>query len=175
MSEFFTTKRQAADFERALSEIESSLYKTDLDLEKVLKNQLGNNKKDKFLILLRENKIPLDSNSDIKNFFAEIRKATASMDEIKLTLAIEPNDEILKAVSDWFVLNFKRQALINTEIDNNTTGGAEVYFQGKHFDASVKKVFEKLCNGNLSDEKNSNQETGNVKTSTKNSQINTAK
>ena len=153
LSEFFTTKRQAADFEMALSNIESGLYETSFDLEKVLKNNLGINKKDKFLILLRENHISLDSNSDIKDFFSLVRKSIASMSEVTLIIAIEPNEDILKTVSDWFVLNLESQVLINPEVNRAVVGGAEVYYQGNHFDASVKNIFNKICTKNLDDEK----------------------
>lgn len=144
LTDFFTTKRQAADFEARLSEVEASLYEVDLNLENVLQEHFGIEKKDKFITLLRENKIPLDSNPAIKEFFNKIKEAISSMPEATITLAIEPNEEILKSIADWFLLNLDKQILIDAKIDQGLVAGATVDYQGKHFDSSIKNIFKQM-------------------------------
>ena len=103
----------------------------DFNLEKILQEQFGTRKMDKFISLLREKEIPLESNSPLNKFFGQIQETISTLPLASLTFAIEPNEQILKSVSDWFLLNLKKQVLIEPEIDPNLIAGAVVGFQGK--------------------------------------------
>lgn len=171
LSDFFTTKSQATDFSARLSTIEGSLYEVDRNLETVLQEQLGVKKKDKFLTLLRENNVALDSNPAIKEFFNKIKESIKSMPGAAITMAVEPDEKILKAISDWFLLNLEQQILIETIVDPELIAGAAVDYKGKHFDASIKSVFKQICAEKLSTQKDSPQEQKNTRPKAKN-QIN---
>ena len=142
LSGFFTTNIEAADFLTRLSTISEEIYKTDFDLEKALIEQLGVSKKDRFAILLRDNKIPQGSNSALKDFFDKIREKISSMPVISLTLAFEPGEETLKILSDWFPLNINKQVLLDIKIDTNLIAGAYISFNGKYLDSSVRPIFD---------------------------------
>jgi F0F1-type ATP synthase delta subunit len=146
LSNFFTTKAQATDFADRLSRIESELYETDFELESELQKFIGIKRKDKFLTLLRENKIPIDSKQALTKFFESVREEISTRSEVTITFAIEPDQEILFSISSWFLLNIGKQVLIDTEIDQGIIAGTIINYQGKWFDSSVKKNFENLVN-----------------------------
>lgn len=145
LSDFFTTKSEAINFAAGLSVISEKIFETDFNLEKTLQEQLGVQKKDKFLSLLRKNEIPLGSNSALSSFLKTMQENTFSLPTVYLILAIEPKEEMLKAVSDWFALNLKKQVLIDIQIQPNLIAGAAVSFQGKQLNASIKTLFDEVC------------------------------
>jgi F0F1-type ATP synthase delta subunit len=144
LSEFFTTKSQANDFSARLTNIAGKIYEVNFSLEKNLQEELGIRKKDKFLSLLRENKISPESNSALNNFINQLIQTISSLPVATLTLAIEPEEVTLKIISDWFLLNLKKQVLIDIQVDSDLIAGAIVNYQGRHFNASLKTTFDEL-------------------------------
>jgi F0F1-type ATP synthase delta subunit len=146
LSDFFTTKPQAVDFAARLSSVSENIYETSFNLEKTLQKNLGIKKKDKFISLLRSNKIPIDSTSTLVNFFERIQKEISSLPQASMILAIEPSEEILKEISDWFLLNLKRQILIDIQINPDIVAGAIVSYKGKQINCSLNPVLNQVYN-----------------------------
>lgn len=144
LTDFFTTKAQATDFSARLSAVTRKIYEVDFDLEKELQNQFGIKKKDKFMMLLRENEISVNSNASLNKFFDTLRESVSSIPVASLTLAIEPNEDILKPVKEWFVLNLKKQVLLEIQIDPEIVAGAAINYKGKYHNSSIKPVFEEI-------------------------------
>lgn len=144
LSAFFTTKAEANDFLTRISQLSERVYNTGFDLEKELSDKLGLTKKEKFMILLRDNNVSTSSNSELKAFFEKISTIITSLPVLSVTIAFEPRDTTLKKLSDWFVLNFKRQALFELRVDKKIIGGAVINFKGKHEDFTIKSRFEQI-------------------------------
>lgn len=144
LSGFFSTKAEANDFSTRISRLSERIYNTDFDLEKELTEKLGISKKEKFMILLRDNNISAQSNSELKAFFEKIITIISSLPVLSITIAFEPRDTTLKKLSDWFILNFKRQSLFELRVDKNIIGGAVIDFKGKHADFAIKSRFEQI-------------------------------
>src|SRR4029079_9977566 len=96
LSYFFQTKSQATDFTRCLAGISEKIYQTNFNLEKVLLDQFGVKKNDKFMALLRENKIYIKLNSVLKSFLMKMQEQIAALPVLSLTLAFEPKEQTLK-------------------------------------------------------------------------------
>lgn len=141
LTDFFTTKAEATDFSARLSQISSELYENEINLEESLQKRLGVIKKDNFMSLLRENNIPLDSNSAINKFIEQINENISGLTEATITIAIEPDKEMLISISDWFLRSIKKQVLIEIVVDQSLIGGAIIHYKGKRIDASLKKIF----------------------------------
>jgi F0F1-type ATP synthase delta subunit len=144
LSFFFKTKIQAVDFFARLSTISEKIYGTGFNLEKVLIEQLGIQKKDKFMILLRNNNIQSNSNSALKDFIGKIQDKISSLPTVSLTIAFEPKEETLKNLADWFPLNIDKQVLLDIKVDPDIIAGAYVSYSGKYSDFSIKPVFDQI-------------------------------
>lgn len=149
LSDFFTTKSQANNFLAHLNAISEKIYELDFNLDKILHEHFGTRKMEKFIALLREKEIPIESKSTLNQFFIKIQETISSLPTADLTLAIEPNEQILKSISDWFLINLKKQVLIELDVNSNIIAGAAVSFQGKHLDCSIKSKFEEVCANTL--------------------------
>jgi F0F1-type ATP synthase delta subunit len=144
LSDFFHTKSQATDFSIHLATISEDIYQTNFDLEKVLTEHFGTTKKDKFISLLRDNKINIFDNTDLKGFLDKIQKRITDLPVLSLVVAFEPTDETFKVLSEWLILNIHKEVLLDITIDTKLIGGATVSFNGKYADCSIKPQFDQI-------------------------------
>jgi F0F1-type ATP synthase delta subunit len=149
LSDFFMTKAQANDFSIRLSAISENIYKTNFDLEKALMEQFGIKKKDKFIAYLRNNKVDLASTSALKETLAKIQETISTLSVISLTIAIEPNEQIIKAISNWFSLNIDSQVLFDIQVDSNIVAGCTMTYNGKCLTFSVKHILDEVMQETL--------------------------
>jgi F0F1-type ATP synthase delta subunit len=151
LSNFFTTKSQATDFTSRLSAISEKIFQTDFNLEKELLNQFGIQKRDKFLILLKDNNISLE-NSALQNFLSLLQQTVSQLPLLTLTIAFQPKEETLKLLADWFPLNLKQQILLDITVDPSLIAGAILSYNGKHQDYSIKPTVEKIITDKLDEQ-----------------------
>lgn len=157
LSYFCKTKGQALDFASRIATIAETIYHTNFSLERALIEQLGIQKKDRFIALLREQQINTESRNALKEFFALISDKVASLPVISLTIAFEPNEAVLQAISQWFLLNAKKQVLMDIQFDRSLIAGATLTFNGKFKDYSIRSQFQKVVTESLAPQQPSKQ------------------
>src|SRR5579872_6648387 len=111
LTQFFSTPIQAGDFRTRLSVIVEKMYQTDFNFEMALLEEFGINKRDEFLIFLRNNKVDVESSTVLKEFLQKILEKINTIPVLSLTLAFEPQEQTLTALSSWFLTNLNRQVL----------------------------------------------------------------
>lgn len=146
LSELFNTRPQAVDFSARLTFIIKQIFAKEFNPEKILLSQLGIEKKDALMTLMRDNNVNPQSRLDIKGFLEKIQEKIASMQVISLILAFEPRESTLKALSQWFLLNMNRQVLLDIKVDKTLIGGAAILSNGKYLDYSIRPDFERAFN-----------------------------
>jgi hypothetical protein len=144
LSNFFQTKSQATDFSIHLAAISEEVYETSFNLEKALTEHFGMKKKDQFITLLRNNKINVFSNSDLKTFFEKIQATISNLPLLSLVIAFEPTEDTLKMLSEWLLLNIHKEVLFDISIDTKIIAGATISFNGKFADCSIKPKFDQI-------------------------------
>ena len=149
-SEFFNTKAEANDFLSRLTTISDKIFQTNFDLGKALTEQFGINKSDRVLSLLRENNINSESLASVKSFLQKMQENISSLPVLSLTVAFEPREQTLKALSEWFFINMKKQVVFDITVDPRLVAGAALTFNGKFFDFSIRPVVEKILQNYLS-------------------------
>jgi len=154
LSNFFNTKAEANDFVTRLATISENLYQTDFTIEHALMEAFGIKKKDIFILLLREQGIPLDATSALKEFFCQLAKSVATFPVLTITVSFEPKEQTLKTLSTWFVVNTKRQVIFDIQVDPSLLAGAAITFNGKFFDFSVRSHFDQIFNDALTTKEN---------------------
>jgi F0F1-type ATP synthase delta subunit len=143
-SEFFTTKAEANDFLSRLTAITDKVFQTNFNLKNALAEQFGINKSDRLMTLLRENNINADSLDAAKKFLEKIQESIASLPVLTLTIAFEPKEATLKALSEWFLINTKKQVLFNITVNTKLVAGATINFNGKYFDFTIRPTVERI-------------------------------
>jgi hypothetical protein len=141
---FFKTKAEAADFSIRLAAITEEVYRTDFNLDQALIKHLGIQKKDKMTAMFRDNNINIGSNSEIMSYFAMIQEIITAMPVVTITMAIEPPEETLQAMSEWFLLNTNQQVLFDIRVDPKLIAGITLTFKGKYKDFSIRQMVERV-------------------------------
>lgn len=144
LTKFFTTRSQARAFTEALSRVADQVYVTGFNLEQSLTEQLGFVKKDLFLQLLQQNTISLQEPSALRKFLDDVVAKVAAMPTLKMTIAIEPNEQLLRSVLDWCEINIGDQVILDVAVDPRLIAGTTIQFGGKYLDLSIKPLVEKI-------------------------------
>ncbi len=146
---FFKTKAQANDFISRIAAVSGKVYGTKFDLEKELLEEFGMQKRDKFMTLLRTNNVNPEKADALKAFFTTIQKYTEALPTLTLTIAFEPKEKTLQTLSEWFMMNIKKQMLFEIIVDPKVIGGSTISYRGQYADFSIKPIFEKLVKETL--------------------------
>lgn len=149
LSYFFTTKTQANDFLGSLTTIAEMFFRTNFNFENALVQELGVNKADRFLAIMRQNNVNPESLPMVKEFVTILTQKIMTMPVITLTVAFEPQEQTLRDVSEWFVINTKKQMLFDVKVDRSIIAGATITYNGKFSDFSIREIFEHVLKNTL--------------------------
>jgi F0F1-type ATP synthase delta subunit len=149
LSEFMTTKAEANDFLSRLNATTEKLFQTNFNLHKVLTEQFGVTKSDRFLSLLLNNNINAESLPAVKDFLHKLQEQVTQLPVLSITIAFEPSQQTLASLSEWFLVNLKKQMLFDITVDKRLVAGAMINYNGKHLDFSVQPVFKRILANTL--------------------------
>jgi len=144
LSEFFITKDQMQNFIDGLSAISEGVYEKDFNIEVFLNRHLGILKGSKFLSYLKDKSVNPSDTQGIKLFIDKFIQDVSTLPQVAITIAFEPEDSLLHNLSDWFLTNIKRQAVFDIKIDKSIVAGVIIFYNGKYFDYTVKKIFQNI-------------------------------
>lgn len=142
LSSFFQTRAQATDFSARIGNVIQQMYYTNFNIDHALMEQFGIVKKDQLLGLLRDNNIGVDSTKAIKEFFTTLQETITNLQAVPIVLAFEPKDQTMKMLSEWFMVNFKKQVLFDISVDRSLIAGAAITYNGKFKDFSIRSVVD---------------------------------
>ncbi len=142
LSSFFQTRAQANDFSARLGNVVEKMYYTNFNIDHALMEQFGIVKKDQLLGLLRDNNIGIDSTKAIKEFVTKLQETITNLPVVPIVLAFEPKDQTMKMLSEWFMINLKKQVLFDISVDRTLIAGAAITYNGKFKDFSIKPVVD---------------------------------
>jgi len=143
-SEFFSTKAEANDFLSGLTAVTDKIFQTDFHIEAILPEKFGINKSDRLIAIMRENNINTESRDTVKMFLVKMQEEVTKLPVLSLTIAFEPQEKTLKALSEWFLINMKKQVIFDFTVDYKVVAGATVTYNGKFFDFSIRPVVERI-------------------------------
>ncbi len=74
----------------------------------------------------------------LDSYMTGLEAALASLNEVKMTLAREPSEEVVDAISTWLSKNMGENTIFSVTVNPQALGGALVSFQGKYYDGSLE-------------------------------------
>lgn len=82
---------------------------------------------------------PLKDNKEVLDkLLSDLEKELSSVEEIKITLAIEPTVGILEEFDNFFNSIFKKKFVYDFEVDKSLIGGLKIVYEGKYFESVLK-------------------------------------
>ncbi|HVA96188.1 MAG TPA: F0F1 ATP synthase subunit delta [Candidatus Acidoferrales bacterium] len=149
LSEFMTTKAEANDFLARVNAVSEKIFQTNFNLHTALREQFGVTKSDRFLTLLLNNNINAESLPAVKAFLHTLQEQVTTLPVLSITIAFEPTQQTLASLSEWFLVNMKKQMLFDISVNKSLVAGASINFNGKFRDFSIRPVFERILNTSL--------------------------
>jgi hypothetical protein len=127
-----------------LNNLYENLYKTDTSFS----NFLSKNQDEHFAKIIL-GQFPSDwlAASDkerIEKKINELKKEIQILPTISLTIAIHPNEELLKALEHWAEVNFKTKMIFDIRVNPEIIGGAIVIRNGSYKDFSLSKKIDEI-------------------------------
>lgn len=135
-SEISQTVKTADERDLMLSEVESlksALFETK---NGGLENALRTNVRASVASLLRKGMEGQNATNYLDGLILELK----SLEELKITLAIEPTENMVEAIYSWVINNSMGNVILNIEVDKRVIAGAQISYRGKYFDGSLAEV-----------------------------------
>lgn len=138
-SDFLSYVRTESERRILVNEIDAvvdSLYMIDGN---PLENTLNKSVRSEISELFRTAKA---KETNFLGFLKSLRQIILEMKTINITLAKEPTDEIIDSIHTWLTRNVGKELIINFGKDEDLIGGAQIDYQGKYFELSLKKELQ---------------------------------
>jgi hypothetical protein len=158
LSYFFKTKDEALDFSTHLAIVSDKIFETGFNLEKVLSEQFGIQKKNQLINLMTKEGVSEQSQSALKEFINKVQNKITNLPTISMTIAFIPREKTLQVLSEWFMLNHK-QVLFDIKTDSNILAGATIFVNGRYMDFSLKPKFLQVLSGIINKQEQPNGHT----------------
>jgi vacuolar-type H+-ATPase subunit E/Vma4 len=133
-----TTTDEADLLTDELEALSVSLYKDHGGtFEKVLKERVRKRVGEKMVSEMKKKGIGK------REYIKALKKQASSLEEVKLTLAVEPTPAMIESISDWIKENVGAAVILDLTFDATLVGGAVVSFRGNYADYSLRARLEK--------------------------------
>lgn len=136
------TKRYADEVIDKIDELKESLYNKRVDLDKKMGELFSFELKEKIKAFSWAEQVNLNDPESFGKFLSNLRSHIKSMPVVTIKIAFEPDEEIVKEVSSWFIENYGKNVLIDLIFDKSLIGGAIVVFNEVSKDLTLKKKLE---------------------------------
>lgn len=73
-------------------------------------------------------------------------KTECDLKKLELVIAFEPDADLRASLLDWAQEQFGKDVMLQVRVDKSLIAGAEVYFEGKYMDVSLRKDVDKILN-----------------------------
>jgi F0F1-type ATP synthase delta subunit len=86
---------------------------------------------------------PLAEAPDKKQFLLDLKQHLTELSELTLTLAVEPDQALIDKISSWVKANLGPETVLSWTRNRTILGGAQVEYQGRYGDYSVKLALDR--------------------------------
>jgi F0F1-type ATP synthase delta subunit len=139
-------KQQADELNEGLDDIVTSMFKIKgISFLERINNRFPKETAAILINVLERNRIDDTDLSAIKVFFTNLQNILAKAKIAYLTLSIEPESDLITAISDFFRTSFADQSiLLDIKVDHKIIAGAELIWKGKYYNLSLEKKLEEV-------------------------------
>src|SRR3989344_2233243 len=136
------TKLHADEIIEKIDELKDSLYNKRVDLDKKMGELFSFELKEKIKAYSWQEQVNLNDPVSFGKFLNNLRGHIKNMPVVTVKIAFNPDEEIVKEISAWFVESYGKDILIDLQSDPGLVGGTVVVFNQQSLDFSLKKKLE---------------------------------
>lgn len=135
----FKTKSFAEEVLEKIDELKENLYNRRIDLDKKMGELFSYEMKEKIKSFAWQEQINLNDPESFGKFLSDIRTFIKNMPVVTISIAFQPDDEIVKQISEWFTEQYGKNVVLDLIFDKSLIGGAVIVFNETSKDFSIKK------------------------------------
>lgn len=139
LCEIVKTRHEAEFLKSDLARLANALFNTKIDAAKEIDLYVPFDKKEKLLMLFRDNGVNFQDLEATQKFLALTEETLDNLPVVKLQTAIAPRQETIDAISEWFTLQLNREVLLDITVEKDLVAGIVVINNGVVRDYSIKK------------------------------------
>jgi len=130
-------------------ESEINVILTSLKDDQMLKNTLERSVRFSTAEIIKNKLSELNDKNKMEEFLYKFKENLQKLKTLKLILAFEPTEEIIKNIHAWITENLGTGIIIEIELDSAIIGGAIIIYRGLYKDFSLRRLIdEKFKNQN---------------------------
>jgi len=119
-----------------------TLHAKTQEAEKLLPEKLPYETAQAILAIAQEAEVDFGKQTEAEEFLQKLEEALNKIPILTLNLAKDPSEKLLDTIRDWWKTNVKTPLLLTIKTDPSLIGGAQLFFNGKYKDYSVRKQLE---------------------------------
>lgn len=136
------TKAYAEEVVRKLDELSNSLFNKRVNLDQKTSELFSFELKEKILAYFAQEQANLNDPMSFGKFLDKLREYIKNLPIVSISVPIEPNDELAREVSSWFINHFGKNVLIDLVLDKTLVAGTIISFNGVQKDFSMRKELD---------------------------------
>lgn len=133
------TSRERVEIMEKLADLSSSLFNLKTRLNKKIDSLLSLKQKNTLRELARQQNLSVTNRSNLAKLLNLLKEKLADLPEINITLAIEPTNEIIDLIYNFYIEKYHKEVIWNITVDSTIIGGAIFGYSGEFKDYSLKK------------------------------------
>lgn len=138
------TLKEANDFLSSIDSILEGLFKLNNNIDKILSESMEMKSSQTIRKILDDNNVLISDQSSIEKVLSKAKEELKNFQTVKITIAIEPTENTITLIHDWFINNLKINILLDINTDKSILGGIIISLDGVYKDLSVKKKLEEI-------------------------------
>lgn len=124
-----------------------SIYHTEIyDLEEILAKFVRVRIAVEIKKLISQDSI--SGKEQTRTLLSDAYRTICALPILKLTMAFEPSESIIDNISNWARSNLQSGILLDLSLDRSLLGGAQIVYEGKYYDYSLKKKIKEVFENN---------------------------
>lgn len=144
MHPYIRTKSDANELVLKLESLGENIFKKDTVLEKILEVELPDNLSRGIEELAKIQAINMQDKTSLGQFINQLQESLSSLPVIHLILAVEPNNQLINIIHDWFYQTYKKLVLLDISYDKSLIAGAVISFNGKANEYSLRNKIAQM-------------------------------
>ncbi len=125
-----------------LRKLSQAFFLHEKNIEMLFSETIPYTKREKLLILAKEYGVHMQNESEVQQFIEKVIKYLQEAKEVTLTIAFEPTEATVHAISQWLLTQTKKPLIIDIRTDPHIIAGVIIGYNGFYKDLSYKKILE---------------------------------
>ncbi len=142
LSPYLQTTADAKLLSGLLTKLHESFFKKQQSPDAIWAKEIPATLSSSLQKLAAENNVSTSDPSSMQSFLVKVQESITALPQLELTLSIAPTKDFIKQITRTIARQSNKLVLIALKVDQSIIAGAQIGFQGRYKDYSLRKQLE---------------------------------